>query len=164
MEAILWVACGLTMIVASVLAGHSKRAMYAGRIATGVLMLVGGAVVNAVYLATGRDYAGFADPAHFAWVTSAWHAVVAPHHVLFIGLLVAFEATVGVLILSGGRRTQLGLAGAIAFHLLLWLFGWIETVWCLVVIVPMVLLLRAERRATAPAPAARLPQKAHAGS
>jgi hypothetical protein len=41
---------------------------------------------------------------------------VAPNQLLFIGLLVAFEAVVGVLILSGGRRTQLGLLGAIGFH------------------------------------------------
>jgi hypothetical protein len=43
--------------------------------------------------------------AHFGWVTAAWRAVVAPNQYLFIGLLVVFEAVVGVLILSGGRRT-----------------------------------------------------------
>lgn len=149
MAQILWLACGVTAIVAGVLANRSRRAMYAGRVAVGVLMLLGGAVVNAVYLISGVDYADFADPAHFAWVTSAWRAVVAPHQVFFIGLLVAFEATVGVLILSGGRRTRLGLLGAIAFHLALWLFGWFETVWCLVILPPMVLLLLAERRAAA---------------
>jgi len=148
-QIILWLACGITAAIASVLAGRSRRWMYAGRAAVGVLMLIGGALVNAVYLATGVDYAGFADPAQFAWVTSAWRAVVAPHQVLFIGLLVAFEATVGVLILSGGRRTQLGLAGAIAFHLALWLFGWIEAVWVIIMVPVMVLLLRAERRAAA---------------
>jgi hypothetical protein len=45
------------------------------------------------------------DQAHFGWVTAAWRAVVAPNQYLFIGLLVVFEAVVGVLILSGGRRT-----------------------------------------------------------
>jgi hypothetical protein len=34
----------------------------------------------------------------------------------------------------------------IAFYLALWLFGWIEAIWCLAMIAPMVLLLRAERR------------------
>jgi hypothetical protein len=59
-------------------------------------------------------------------VTDVWRAVVAPNQVLFIGLLVVFEATVGVLTLSGGRRTQLGYMGVIGFYLALWLFGWIE--------------------------------------
>jgi len=58
-----------------------------------------------------------------------------------------FEVTVGVLALCGGRWTQLGFAGVIAFYLALWLFGWMETVWVLVMLAPMLLLLRAERRA-----------------
>jgi hypothetical protein len=144
---IFWVACVATAIVASVLATWSRRARYVARIAVGVLMLLGGAVFNAVNLASGGDYAGFADQAHFGWVTTAWGAVVAPNQPLFIGLLVAFEAVVGVLILSGGRRTQLGLIGAIGFHLALWLFGWGVTVYSLLMFPALVLLLRAERRA-----------------
>jgi hypothetical protein len=144
-EPILWLATGVTALVASVFASRSRAAMLTGRIALGVLMLFGGAGVNAYYLLAGRDYAGFADPAHFDWVTDSWRAVVAPNQWLFIGLLVVFEATVGVLILSGGRRTQVGLAGTIAFHSVLWLFGWIELVWCLVMLPPMILLFLAER-------------------
>lgn len=121
---IFWVACVATAIAASVLTIWSRRARYVGRIAVGVLMLLGGAAFNAVNLPSGGDYAGFADQAHFGWVTMAWRAIVAPNQLLFIGLLVAFEAVVGVLILSGGRRTQVGLIGAIGFHLALWLFGW----------------------------------------
>jgi uncharacterized membrane protein len=156
----LWLACGVATIVAAVLAGRSRRARYLGRAAVGVLFVVGGALLHVVNLATGADYAGFADPAHFAWVTDAWRAVVAPNQVLWIGLLVAFEATVGALILSGGRRTQLGYVGVIGFYLALWLFGWIETVWVVAMLPPMVLLLRAERRAaTAAAPAAQVEEK-----
>jgi uncharacterized membrane protein len=157
---VLWLACGVATIVAAVLAGRSRRARYLGRAAVGVLFVVGGALLHVVNLATGADYAGFADPAHFAWVTDAWRAVVAPNQVLWIGLLVAFEATVGALILSGGRRTQLGYVGVIGFYLALWLFGWIETVWVVAMLPPMVLLLRAERRAaTAAAPAAQVEEK-----
>jgi hypothetical protein len=153
MEIILWLACGVTTIIAAALASRSRQWRYIGRGAVGVLFLLGGALVNASYLAAGRDYAGFADPAHFAWVTDAWRAVVAPNVVPWIGLLVVFGATVGALILRGGRRTQLGYVGVIGFYLALWLFGWFETLWVLAMFPPMLLLLRAERRAaTAPAP------------
>jgi hypothetical protein len=152
---IVWLACGVATIIAAALAARSRRARYAGRTAVGVLFIVGGALLHIVNLATGGDYAGFADPAHFAWVTHAWRAVVTPNQTLFIGLLSAFEATVGVLVISGGRRTQVGYLAVIAFYLPLWLFGWFETVWCLVMIAPMFLLLAAERRAEAEsAPAA----------
>jgi hypothetical protein len=145
---IFWVACVGTAIVASVLATWSRRARYVGRIAVGVLMLFGGAVFNVVNLVTVGDYAGFADQAHFGWVTSAWRTIVAPNQYLFISLLVVFEAAVGVLILSGGRRTQVGLVGAIGFHLALWLFGWGVTIYSLLMVPALLLLLRAERRAT----------------
>ncbi|MGZ4571582.1 MAG: hypothetical protein ACXVYC_10985 [Blastococcus sp.] len=165
MDVIVWLVCGVTAIVASVLAARSRRAMIVGRVAVGALMLVGGAVVNAAYLWFGlRDYTAFADPAHFRWVTDAWRAVVAPNQALFINLLIAFEAVVGILILSGGRRTQLGLVGAIGFHAALWLFGWIETVYVLVMLPPLVLLLLAERRAAkASAPGGRPRKRVPAG-
>jgi hypothetical protein len=103
-------------------------------------------------LASGANYSGFADLAYFPVVTDAWQAVVVPNAVLFIGVLAVFEATVGVLALCAGRWTRLGYAGVIAFYLALWVFGWMETVWVLLMLAPMMLLLRAERRA---APGAR---------
>jgi hypothetical protein len=147
---VFWLACVGTAIVASALATWIRRARYVARVATGVLMLFGGALFNAVnLLVSGEDYASFADQAHFDWVTVAWHAVVAPNVFLFISLLVVFEAVVGVLILSGGRRTQAGLVGAIGFHLALWLFGWGVTIYALLMVPALALLLRAERRAAA---------------
>lgn len=148
---LLWVACGLATLVASVWAGRSVRARSLGRASVGVLFVVGGALLHVINLVSGFDYTGFADPAHFAWVTDSWRAVVAPNQMFFIGLLVVFEATVGVLAVLGGRWTQLGYLGVIAFYLTLWLFGWIETVWCLVMLPAMFLLLRAERLVTAAA-------------
>jgi hypothetical protein len=86
-------------------------------------------------------------------VTDAWRAVVPGHDVLFIGLLVVFEATVGVMILFGGRLAQVGLVGAIAFHVRLALFfSWFFTVYGLAMLLPLVMLLRAERRAAAAPP------------
>lgn len=83
---------------------RSRQARYRGRAAVGVLFIAGGALLHVINLATGGDYAGFANPAHFAWVTHAWNAVVVPNHVLFIGLLAAFEAIAGVL--ANQRRAQ----------------------------------------------------------
>ena len=164
---ILWLACGLATIVASVLAGRSRQWRYVGRVATAVLFVIGGALLHVINLATGGDYTSFADPAHFGWVTDTWRDVVGPNQLLFIGLLIVFETTVGLLAISGGRWTQAGYIGVIAFYLALWLFGPIETIFVVVMLVPMWLLLRAERRAavqeTAPV-AVRTRPPAHTGS
>jgi hypothetical protein len=153
---IVWLASGAMTLVGGALASRSRAARYVGRAGVGLLFLVGGALLHVVNLATGADYAGFADPAHFAWVTDAWRAVVGPRQLLFIGLLVAFEVAVGILVLSGGRRTQIGLVAVLAFYLALCLFGWIEVVWFAVMLAPILLLLRAERSAaTRPAPRRR---------
>ncbi|GAB1692665.1 hypothetical protein KRM28CT15_44680 [Krasilnikovia sp. M28-CT-15] len=53
-----------------------------------------------------------------------------------------------MLIVGGGRCTQLSCAAVIAFYLGLWLFGWIETAWSIAMIPTMV--LRAERRSAPP--------------
>jgi hypothetical protein len=147
---IVFFALAIPAFIADVLAGVSDRARRIGRINTGLLMLLGGAAVNAISLAVGVDYTDFADDAKFSWVTDAWRAVVPAHDVLLIGLLVAFEATVGVMILFGGRLAQVGLVGAIAFHVCLALFfSWFFTVYGLAMLLPLVMLLRAERRAAA---------------
>ena len=148
---VLWSACTITAVVCAVWAARSRTARYTGRIAVGVLMLVGGAVFNAIQLASGNDYATFADPSPFHWISQTWRAVVPANSVVLIGLLVLFEAVVGVLILGGGRWTQLGYGAAVAFHLALWVFGWFEIGYCLVMLPALVLLLRAERRAARPA-------------
>jgi hypothetical protein len=146
---ILWLVCGAATVIAAVLASRSRPARYVGRAAVGVLFIVGGALLHVINLGTGGDYAGFAGPAHFGWVTHAWNAIVVPDQILFIGLLAVFEATAGVLAISGGRRTQVGYLAVIAFYLALWPFGWMETVWVLIMLPAMLLLLRAERHASA---------------
>ena len=54
---------------------------------------------DALQLAAGNNYRGFADGALFAWVRTAWRAVVPQNHFALIGLLVLFEVAVGVLVL-----------------------------------------------------------------
>jgi hypothetical protein len=79
----------------------------------------------AAYLETGTDYSNFTESAHLTFVRDTRQSVVAPNQGLFITLLVIFEAVVGVLILSGGRRTGVGLWGAMPMHVGLLLFGWV---------------------------------------
>lgn len=150
---VLWSLCGLVAVGAAIEATRrpAGRAVYAGRLGVGVLFVFGGALMHAVNLADGLSYRGFADPAHFAWVRATWRSVVPPNQTVLIGLLTAFELAVGLLVLSGGRRTELGLSAAIVFHGLLWLFGWTETIYCLVMLPTLLALLRAERLRARPA-------------
>lgn len=161
MVQVLWLVLGGAAFVAALFAGRSRRAMYVARAALGALYLGAGALVNAIFLATGVDYADFADSAHIGYVHDTWRSVVAPDQDVFITLLVIFEVLVGVLILSGGRRTQAGLWGAIAMHIGLLPFGWILTGWSVLMLTTFVLLLRAERHPVPhPAPVVDVPATA----
>ena len=62
-------------------------------------------------------------------------------------LLIVFEATMGALILSGGRRTQVGLVGLIIFHVGQLAFGDVLWEWAPIMLAAVGLLLRAERHA-----------------
>ncbi len=134
--------------------------------AVAALFVLAGALVNAAYLMRGDDYATFAGGSSIAFVRDTWASLVVPHHHLFIGLLVAFEATVGVLVLLGPRARQVGLVAAMVFHVLLVSFGWGFALWSAPMVVALALLLRAvappsgrarelERRADLPANSAR---------
>jgi predicted small integral membrane protein len=155
---IFWMTFGVATVIACLLSSRSRRAMLIARAMVGMVMLVGGALLNTAYLLAGNDYAVFMDASWFPWVTETWRAVVPPNQVLLIGLLILFEAAVGVLILMGGRMTQLGLACAIAFHLALCVMGWGVTLYALAMLAGLVLLLRAERHA---AGAEAHPQQQH---
>jgi hypothetical protein len=68
----LWIACGVVTIIAAVLAYRSRMARYVGRVAVAALLIVGGALLHLINLASRADYSGFADPAYFPVVTHAW--------------------------------------------------------------------------------------------
>ncbi len=57
---IAWLVLGIATFVAAVRAARSTRALRVGRLAAGLLDIGGGALVNAVFLADGENYAGFA--------------------------------------------------------------------------------------------------------
>jgi hypothetical protein len=147
MEKVMWLVLGATVIVASLRADRSDRARLVARVSLGVLFLVFGALVNVVYLVNDWDsFAAFGEMSQFAFVRDTWDSLVVPNTGFFIGLLILGEATAGLLVLSGGRRLEVGLVLLLAFHVGLLFFGW----WLWLYAVPMLgaltLLLRAERR------------------
>jgi len=162
-EKILWLVLGGVTFVAALRARRSTKALQVARVALGLLYIGAGALVNAAYLATGTDYSNFADSAHLTFVRDTWQSVVAPNQGVFITLLVIFEAVIGVLILSGGHRTQAGLWGALSMHVALLLFGWVLSVWSIVMLIALVLLLRAERHQPPTPSPLRLPSSKHFG-
>jgi hypothetical protein len=141
-----WVALGLTIVVCSVRSRSSERALEWGCRAVSVLWVLAGAAVNAASLLAGDTYAGFADGASTSFVREQWQSLVVPQHGFFIGLLVAFEAVAGLLVLIPGRARQLGLVALIAFTVALVSFGWGFCLWSVPMTGALVLLLRAERR------------------
>ena len=155
MEKIAWLVLTLVTLVAAVAAQWRPAALRVGRVTLGIYYVAAGALVHAVYLATGQTYATIADAAHVSFVRDTWRSLVAPHQMVFIGLLVLFEATVGVLVLVGGRWAELGMAGILAMHACLLLFGWVYTVLSTVMLVAVGLLLRAQLRADRAVPIVR---------
>lgn len=146
----LWSACWITAVACALMARRAPGATRVGRTAVGILMLIGGALFNAIQLAQGNDYAAFADPSPFGWISRTWRAVV-PDNLVLIGLLVVFEAAAGALLLAGERTARIGYPAVIAFHLLLWLFGWFEIVYCLLMLPALILLWRADHAGAAAA-------------
>jgi hypothetical protein len=155
---VFWSITEVVIFVAAVWSWWSRRAMYIGRVAAATLFIAGGALFNTLTLATGGDYSGFADGSYLPFVEDTWHSIVAPHQYIFIPLLIAFEMMVGVLMLAGGRRTQVALLAAIGFHIGLMFFGWQYYPFSIAMIAAFVLLLRAQRKHAAAQVAAQGPR------
>ncbi|MDP3892199.1 hypothetical protein [Nocardioides sp.] len=148
MEKVMWLVLGGVTFVAALQAGHSRRAMYVGRWALGVLFIAFGAVVNAIYLAAQVGYyEDFAKTSPFLFVRDTWESLVLPNQGVFISALIIAEAAAGVLVLRGGSWTQAGLIALIGFHVGQLAFGGVLWVWAPLMLVALVLLLRAERQA-----------------
>lgn len=140
-----WLLLATLTLVGAVGARRSKKLHQLALAALAALYLAAGAVVNAVYLVTGSSYEHFADASPFAFVRDTWASLVVPHQTFFIGLLVVFEAAVGVMVVVGGRGRRVALVLIAAFHVALLAFSWWFAVWSLPMLVAVVLLLRAER-------------------
>ena len=114
------------------------------RLAFGWLFLLGSMSHVVFALGFNEIYRDFAAWSPFEWVRDAWASVFMPNATAFALLLAAFEATVGALILAGGRKMQLGLVGAIGFHIGLMLFGMWP--WSVPMIAAFLVLLVSDRR------------------
>jgi hypothetical protein len=94
------------------------------RIAFG-LILVAGAVANAVmFLSQPRIYDAFAEGAIISLYRDLWRSLVLPHLGLWLALVIAFEISAGILILSKGIWVRVGLLAGILFCLGLVPFWW----------------------------------------
>jgi hypothetical protein len=142
---VLWVALGIVVVTSSLRARKSPAAYRLAVYAVSVLWTLGGAAANGWFLARGDDYSGFADGASTSFVRDTWESLVVPHHTLFIGLLVLFEALAGVLVLVPGPVRQATLLSLIAFDVLLLSFGWGYLVWSVPMVLALSLLWRAGR-------------------
>ena len=147
--AIGWLVCAVVIVTAAVRSRRHPDALILGRRAMGVLYIGAGAGMNAWFLLRGDDYAKFADGAYISFVRNTWQTLVVPNHHWWIALLIAFELTVGLLALLGGKRTQIAYALAIAFHVALLSFGWGFFAWSLPMVAALATLLRHERSAAA---------------
>jgi uncharacterized membrane protein YphA (DoxX/SURF4 family) len=144
---ILWVTCAAVVVVSAVRVRHHRTtALRTARFAMAALYLVAGAAVNLFFLLRGDDYAEFARGSYLPFVRDTWASLVVPNHDAFISVLIVFEVAVGVLVLLGGRRTQLAYAAAILFHVALLSFGWGFFLWSVPMVAAMVRLLHAERQ------------------
>ena len=142
---VLWVTLGVVVVTSSLRARKSPAAYRIGVYSVSVLWTLGGAAANGWFLARGDDYSGFADGASTSFVRDTWESLVVPHHTLFIGLLVLFEALAGVLVLVPGPVRQAALLSLIAFDVLLVSFGWGYLVWSVPMVLALSLLWRAGR-------------------
>jgi hypothetical protein len=164
MEKIMWLVLGGIAFVAALRAGRSARALDVGRLSIGLLMTVFGAGVNAAYLATDPGhYAGFADDSPLGFVKDTWQSVAVPHETFYISVLIVCELAAGVMVMLGSPWSQAGLAALIGFHLGQLFFGWFMWAWAVPMLVTLLLLLRAERRATAPLTRLHLQVPRHGG-
>jgi hypothetical protein len=156
-EAVVWVACGVTIVACALRCRRRPAALRTGRWATGFLFVCAGAGINAFYVLRGDDYARFADTSYIPFVRHTWRSLVVPNHTLFIGFLIGFELAVGFLVVAGGSRTQLAYAATIAFHIALLSFGWGFYAWSVPMVAALATLLSAERIASPAAVALERP-------
>lgn len=151
----LWGTLGVTVVVCGLVAPRRRLAYRLGLLATSALWMLAGAGVNALLLARGEDYSGFAAGSWLPFVRRTWDSLVVPYHAFFVGLLIVGEAAAGLLVLGKGKARLAALWSLVGFNALLVLFGWGFLIWSVPVSAGLVGLIVASRPAHRPAGAGR---------
>jgi len=108
---------------------------------------------------TPDSYAAFADGSPWSFVRHAWHSAFVPNTTFFITLLIAFEVSTGLLILSRQYR-RTGIGAAIAFNAALILFGWGFCIWSVPAIAALLWFWHIENGPGEPPTVREAPEKA----
>jgi hypothetical protein len=89
-----------------------------------VIFLVGAAVNFTLLMTRPATYEGFADVAIVPFYKTLWRELVVPRLELWVGLVIAFEIALGLLLLGPGVYARVGLVLAAAFVAFLVPFWW----------------------------------------
>jgi len=144
--AIAWVLTGLVIVIAGLLASRSGRALWVGLGATSFAMAGLGAVGTAALVGTGYDFGAVAAASYNETVRMGFAGAAAPLRSMVLALLIAFQASAGLVMWFRGRWVQVGLAAAIGFQIMLTALGWWYFLTSPVMIGGLILLWRAQRR------------------
>jgi len=100
---------------------HGPGAAQLGRLLVAAIYLTGSVTHLLVATLQPRLYREFGEwaPITASFLRDFWTSTVVANATAFGLLVAAGELSIGILVLAGGRRTRLGLTGAIAFHLIL---------------------------------------------
>ena len=126
----MWLVLGTTVIVASVFAGRSDGPGWSPGSPWGVVPCLWGDGECRLPGDRLGFFAEFGELSQFAFVRETWASLRAPNTGVFIGLLIAGEATAGILVLCGGRWMRAGLVLLLAFHVGLLFFGSVAVAVC----------------------------------
>lgn len=107
----------------------ARRGLDWPRKIVGGFFLYTGGIHLGIVAANANIYAPFAQEALFPFIEDAWQTIVMGNPSAWGLVLSLGEASLGVLLLLGGKWAKAGWAGVIAFHLALMLFGWGFWLW-----------------------------------
>lgn len=120
-----------------------RHPQLARTIVGGFFLSMGGVHLGIVF-ADPQTYRHFADAALLPFVRDGWADVFMAAPVAWGLGLCAGETVIGALLLARGRAAKVGWCTAIAFHMLLMLFGWGFWLWSVPVLAALLVLARSD--------------------